>query len=276
MIQPNQDLIEKMKKAVLIGEEVLNHYFGQVLQVDHKHKAGLVTQADRESEYAITQALKDLGYDFNTLGEESATEESFQYLDRREEPCWILDPLDGTTNYVHGFPVFAISLALYQGGQILAGIVQAPKMGVGGEVYWAVKGLGAYLNEQKLQVNQQQQINDSFVATGFFADDEEQLQEQLPIFSNLVRETRAIRRAGAAAYDLALVARGTFDAFWERGLKPWDTAAGALLVSEAGGLVQSYKGLAYHPKLNSVVAGNSKLITTIQQKINPFLRNSTD
>lgn len=276
MIQPNQELIEKMKKAVLAGQDVLNHYFGKVLQVDHKYKAGLVTQADRESEDAIVKSLRDLGYDFNVLGEESATEASFKYLDQRDEPCWILDPLDGTTNYVHGFPVFAISLALYQGGQVLAGIVQAPKMGADGEVYWALKGQGSFLNGQPLMVNQHHQIQDSFVATGFFPEDEDQLQEQLPIFSALVRETRAVRRAGAAAYDLALVARGTFDAFWERGLKPWDTAAGALLVTEAGGFIQSYKGLAYHPKYNSVVAGNEQLVLTIQNKIKPHLRPITD
>lgn len=276
MIHPNLELINNMKKAVILGQEVLNHYYGQVLQVEHKYKAGLVTQADRESESVITQALKNLGYNFNLLGEESATAESFRFLDHRAEPCWILDPLDGTTNFVHGFPVFAISLALYQEGQILAGLVQAPKMGNQGETYWAVKNQGAYLNETKLKINHQHQINDSFVATGFFAEDEEQLQEQLPIFSTLVRETRAIRRAGAAAYDLALVARGTFDAFWERGLKPWDTAAGALLVTEAGGLVQSYKGQFYHPKLNSVIAGNTQLVQIIQNKIQPYLRSVTD
>lgn len=274
MLDLNRILLD-MQKAALQGEDVLNAYFGRVLKIEKKLKAGLVTQADRESEQVIESALRSFGYDFLFLGEESFQEGRMDFLES-DRPCWILDPLDGTTNFVHGFPVFAISLALYHKGQIQVGLVNAPKMGSQGERYWAVHGQGAFFNGEPIRVSEQTNMEDAFLATGFFAEDEEQLREQLPIFENLVRRSRAIRRAGAAAYDLALVARGVFDAFWERGLKPWDTAAGSLLVQEAGGQVQSYRQKSYHPGLNSVVAGNTALVTEIQKLIGPGLRSTTD
>jgi myo-inositol-1(or 4)-monophosphatase len=127
-----------------------------------------------------------------------------------------------------------------------------------------------------MKVSQSYLPSEAFVATGFFAEDEEQLNEQLPAFESLVRRVRAIRRAGAAAYDLALVARGIFDAFWEQGLKPWDTAAGSLLVEEAGGVVQTYRGKPFHPKYNSIVAGSPPIVKEVQNTIAASIRSTTD
>ena len=258
-------ILTDMQLAVKKGAEVLDHYFGRALVVEKKFKAGLVTQADRESESVITETLSHMGYDFEMVGEESFGQNMWE--PHSEKPYWILDPLDGTTNFVHGFPVFAISLALYQKGRVQIGVVLAPKMGRDGELYTAIRGQGAYLNQTKLNVSSCVRIDEAFLATGFFSEDEAQLQEQLLIFGKLVRKARAIRRAGAAAYDLALVARGTFDAFWEKGLKPWDTAAGYLLVEEAGGLVTNYEGAPFHPSSHSILAGNPKLIKSIQSEM---------
>jgi len=263
-----------MLLAVKKGEEVLNYYFGRVLQVEKKLKAGFVTQADREAEVAITQALQAFGYDFDMLGEESFQEKKWE-PSSFSKPCWVLDPLDGTTNFIHGFPVFAISLALYLKNRSEIGIVFAPKMG-SGELYTAIRGQGAYWQGNRLKSSELERSEDGFLATGFFAEDEGQLREQLPVFEKLVRKSRAIRRAGAAAYDLALVARGTFDAFWEQGLKPWDTAAGYLLVEEAGGLVETYRGRPFNPKYNSIVAGAPNLVKEIQSTIADSIRATTD
>lgn len=267
-------ILDDMLLATKMGEEVLNHYFGRVLKIEKKLKAGLVTQADRESEDVITKKLVQLGYDFKMLGEESYSGSGWDCLES-EEPCWILDPLDGTTNFVHGFPVFAISLALYSNKRTQVAVISAPRMD-GGEVYTAIRGQGAFFRQSRLSVSQNQVTEDSFLATGFYAEDEAQLKEQLPVFEKLVRQSRAIRRAGAAAYDLALVARGTFDAFWEQGLKPWDTAAGSLLVEEAGGVVETYRGQVFNPKYNSIVSGSSALVKEIQKTISHSIRATTD
>jgi len=267
-------ILDDMLLAAQKGQEVLNHYFGRVLKIEKKHKAGLVTEADRESEDAITNALHSLGYDYKILGEESYTGQGWEQL-RIDEPCWIVDPLDGTTNFIHGFPVFAISIAFYQNGQTQAGLVLAPKMGQG-ELYTALRGQGAFYNGHQIKVSQSSTLSEAFLATGFFAEDEDQLNEQLPAFERLLRKARAIRRAGAAAYDLALVARGTFDAFWEQGLKPWDTAAGSLLVEEAGGIVQTYRGKSFHPQYNSIVAGAYPIVREVQETIASSLRPTTD
>jgi myo-inositol-1(or 4)-monophosphatase len=281
-MNPSNKILDHMLLAIQKGEEVLNHYFGRVLTIDKKDKAGLVTQADRESETVITQALKNFGYPFAMLGEESYYEQQKKeilssYLDS-SEPCWILDPLDGTTNFVHGFPVFAISLALYHKGETRIAVVSAPKMGAlqAPEVYTAIQGQGAFCSGVPLVASSLSLMKEAFLATGFFAEDSDQLKEQLPIFQEVLPQCRGIRRAGAAAYDLALVARGTFDAFWERGLKPWDTAAGTLLVREAGGVVETYKGLPFHPGYNSIVAGSSPLVSHLQGIMKNKIRNITD
>lgn len=273
MLDLDQILI-RMVEATKVGEKSLLTYFGRVLKVDKKFKAGLVTQADKESEEVIKNYLGASNFQFNFLGEESFQSGDLQYLES-EEPCWILDPLDGTTNFVHGFPVFAISLALYYQRQVQVGLVYAPLMG-GGEMYTAIRGQGAKLNNEKITCSQQIDLGESLLATGFFPEDQEQLREQLPIFEKLICESRAIRRAGAAAYDLALVARGTFDAFWERGLKPWDTAAGSLLVEEAGGNSTTYRGVQFNPKLNSIIAGNKNLVSQLQKLIQGHLNASTN
>ena len=274
------DILQDMLRATTYGRDVLNHYFRRGLEIEFKYKAGLVTQADREAEQVIFSSLRQLGYDFLELGEESlagakdVVQACAELLNSATKPVWILDPLDGTTNFVHGFEVFAISLALYDKGQITHGLIWAPRLGgEQGTVYLACQGVGAFKNGQSIRVSQREQLKDSLLATGFFHEDENQLQEQLRIFSTVVKRARGVRRAGAASLDLAWVAEGVFDGFWEKGLKPWDTAAGILLVREAGGEVCTYSGSAYSMQELSLVAGNRHILDSLCQSIQMGLKN---
>jgi myo-inositol-1(or 4)-monophosphatase len=144
------------------------------------------------------------------------------------------------------------------------------------ETYVAVRGKGAWVNGKPLHVSATESVEDSLLATGFFGDHEENLQEQLKIFSQIVRRSRGIRRGGSAAYDLTQVARGVFDAFWEKDLKPWDTAAGMLLVTEAGGKISTYRGQKYDPYRKTMLATNQKLHLPLQQLITPHLDPTSD
>lgn len=239
------------------GREVLLHYYGRLSHVEKKHQAGLVSEADKESEKVIFEYLRSQFPDDEFLGEESAYgHDSNLTAGDPQRRRWIVDPLDGTTNYIHQFPIFAISIAMEFQNEIQVGVIDMPKLN---ETYYAVKGHGSYVNDKKMQVSSCDDIENAFLATGFISDFEDVISQQLAVFSKLVRQCRGIRRAGAAAYDLTQVARGVFDGYWERNLKPWDSAAGILLVREAGGLVSTYSGSKYSPYDNTLVATGPKL-----------------
>ena len=239
------------------GREVLLHYYGRLSNVEKKHQAGLVSEADKESEKVIFDYLRSQFPDDEFLGEESAYgHDSNLTAGDPQRRRWIVDPLDGTTNYIHQFPIFAISIAMEFQNEIQVGVIDMPKLN---ETYYAVKGHGSYVNDKKMQVSSCDDIENAFLATGFISDFEDVISQQLAVFSKLVRQCRGIRRAGAAAYDLTQVARGVFDGYWERNLKPWDSAAGILLVREAGGLVSTYAGSKYSPYDNTLVATGPKL-----------------
>ena len=237
------------------------HYFGQLKKVQEKAHLGLVSEADLESEKVITKELKAAFPDVNVLGEEGA------FLTRDEHvssTTWVVDPLDGTTNYVHGFHVFCISIGLQWDGELVAGLIDVPLLN---KTYSAAKGRGAFANGERLSVSKTQTIKDSLLATGFFPDNEAALRDQLMIFSDLVFEARGIRRAGAAAYDLCLTAEGVFDAFWEPNLKPWDAAAGVVLVREAGGVVWNYSGDDYRLGDKTLMSGTRAVCTQLKERI---------
>ncbi len=257
-----QNLREITLKALIaarMGREVLLSYFGRVKDVQEKFQAGLVSEADKTSEKVIEAYLKAQFPKFDFLGEESAPED-LKKASESDRPQWVLDPLDGTTNYIYGFPVFAVSLALQYRGQVLVGVVDAPLLG---KVYCAWKKGGAFCNGEKLQVSTCGQINKSLLATGFFSEVEDELKLQLGIFEKAIRKARAIRRAGSAALDLCWVASGVFDGYWEKNLKPWDVAAGLLIVQEAGGVITNFKGEPYNLFMDSIVAGNSTMVEQI-------------
>lgn len=261
-------------KAAKLGREVLLHYFGRLEKIEEKFQAGLVSEADKESEKVIFEYLRKNFPGDEFLGEESAGDlTNVQPTEKGSgRGRWIVDPLDGTTNYVHQFPIFCVSIGYEVDGVMQVAVIDMPMLG---EVYTAVRGCGAFVNGKPLRVSQTADFHNSLLATGFFSEHEENLKEQMDIFSHLVRKARGVRRAGAAAYDLAQVARGVFDGYWEKNIKPWDAAAGILLVREAGGSVLTYRGEEYNPYHNSIIAANPTLTKQFVEFVKPHLLKST-
>lgn len=264
-------------KAVSLGREVLLNYFGNLEHIEEKFQAGLVSEADKESERVISEHLRKNFPDIEFLGEETfaathGTGTKVDWQQAGKQGRWILDPLDGTTNYIHRFPIFCISLGLEFDGQMQLAVIDVPMLQ---ETYTAIRGHGAFVNGRPLRVSKSTDLKSSLLATGFVAEHENIISEQLKIFDDMVRKCRGVRRPGAAAYDLALVARGVFDGYWERNIQPWDAAAGILLVEEAGGVVQTYRGDVYTPYKNSIVAGNATVVGEIQKVLSPHLSEGT-
>lgn len=253
--------LNSAKKAARAGREVLLHYFGQLKKVQEKAQAGLVSEADVESERVIGEILGTEFPQIPFLGEEGAFSAGDSQV---KASSWVVDPLDGTTNYVHGFHVFCVSIGLQWQNDVVLGVVDVPILD---KTYWSAKGQGAFLNGERIQVSERRAIKDSLLATGFFPDNSGALKQNLKIFSDLVFEARGIRRAGAAAYDLCLVAEGVFDAFWEPNLKPWDAAGGVSLVREAGGVVWNYADGDYKLGDSTLLAGNPEICQAIRERI---------
>lgn len=268
-----QQVLGTAIKAVSLGREVLLNYFGNLEHIEEKFQAGLVSEADKESERVISEHLKKNFPDIEFLGEESyAAGAKVQWETAGARGRWILDPLDGTTNYIHRFPIFCISLGLEINGQIQVAVIDVPMLQ---ETYTAIRGQGAYVNGRRLFISKTTELKKALLATGFVAEHEHVIAEQLTIFNDVVRKCRGVRRPGAAAYDLAQVARGVFDGYWERNIQPWDAAAGILLVEEAGGIVMTYRGEKYNPYKNSIIAGNPTIVEELRGVLTPHIVNET-
>jgi myo-inositol-1(or 4)-monophosphatase len=250
-------LINVMTRAANKAGRLLARDFGEVeqLQVSKKGPADFVSTADHKAERALKAELSRARPGYGFLMEESGSEAGSDPARR-----WIIDPLDGTTNFLHGVPHFAISIALEQDGEIVAGVVHNP---IQDEMYWAEKGQGAFLNDRRLRVSARRRLEESLIATGlpFMGHGDVPLaQAEL---GALMPRVAGIRRFGAAALDLAYVAAGRFDGFWEDGLSAWDVGAGIVLVREAGGFVTEINGgpdplngrsmLAANPALHGLV-----------------------
>ncbi|MFZ3230835.1 MAG: inositol monophosphatase family protein [Pseudobdellovibrio sp.] len=255
---------EAALSSVKIGRACLLGYFGKISHIETKDKAGLVSEADRICEDLMKTELSRLCPEVDFLGEESSFLANETEFKASKNARWILDPLDGTTNFVHQFPIFCISLALEVNQQIEIGIIDMPMLN---QTWTAIRGEGAFCNGKKVSVSTTTDFSNALLSTGFFAEEPSYLDEQLKIFSYFVRIARGIRRPGAAAYDLALVSSGVFDLFWEKNLKPWDTAAGQILIEEAGGVLKTYEGSPYSPFEKSVVAGNPVLVEKFLQQL---------
>lgn len=269
-----QETLHLAIAAAKKARECLLGYLGRLKNIEEKFQAGLVSEADRESEKIIFDHLRKFFPNDEFYGEETSQDNGPKTPNMdSKNGRWIVDPLDGTTNFVHQFPVFCISIGYEIAGELELAVIDVPVLG---EVYTAQRGQGAFLNGKKLHVSSTIEIEKSLLATGFFGAHEDALQEQMRLFAQVVRRARGVRRAGAAAYDLAMVARGVFDAFWERNLKPWDSAAGALLVKEAGGCVQTFRGNKYHPYKNTIVAGNHQMVQKLIQEFEPHLSADSD
>jgi len=219
----------------------------QPLGIEYKGEIDLVTEVDRACEDLLVGGLKDSFPDHDFLAEENV------YPSRSASHKWIIDPLDGTTNFAHGFPWFAVSMALEIDGEVVLGVIYHTMLD---EMFTAMKGGGAWLNGSRLLVSSRQPLRGSLLATGFSYDSATDQENNFAHFVNFQLTARGVRRAGAAALDLAYVAAGRFDGFWESKLKPWDVAAGQLLVREAGGAVTGFDGGDYSVYEHRILASN--------------------
>lgn len=233
------------------GALLLEHVHAP-LQIEQKaQRADLVTQADRASEATIVERLRAEFPQATILGEEGGVRRG------SSQERWIVDPLDGTTNFAHGYPLFCISIAYERDGELLAGVVYAPMMN---ELFAAERGAGATRNERPIRVSSIARVADAMLCTGFKPFDYE---TNAPYFARASRSAQAVRRDGAAALDLAYTAMGRFDGFWEFDLSPWDTAAGVLLVREAGGCVSALDESEYDLSGRTVLASNGAIHTEL-------------
>ena len=206
----------------------------------------LVTEADRASEQLVIERLRSHFPTHSILGEETGTHQA------SPEYCWYVDPLDGTTNFAHGVPMFNVTLGLERSGSIIAGVIFDP---LRQEMFTAERGGGAFLNNHRIRVSKVAKLEECLVATGF-PSYKRHLNVNIHFYHQLAMAPQGVRRAGSAALDLAYVACGRLDAFWEFGLKPWDMAAGLLLVEEAGGRVSDMKGRAANLRAANILADN--------------------
>ncbi|KEF42809.1 MAG: inositol monophosphatase [Cyanobium sp. CACIAM 14] len=244
-------LLGVAREAAVAGGRQLRSHFGRLEQVRQKGAAGnLVTEADLAAEAAVLAVLEQRTPGLAVLAEESGRREG------NGELQWCVDPLDGTTNYAHGFPVFATSVGLCWRGLPLLGALELPVLE---EHYWAAPGQGAWCNGRRLQVTACDRLDDALLATGFSYDRTERRDNNYAEFAWFTHRTHGVRRAGAAAVDLAFVAAGRVDGYWERGLAPWDLAAGVVLVEEAGGQVCAYDGGSLDLSAGRVIACGSGL-----------------
>jgi len=232
------------------------------LNVSHKSQNDFVSEVDVRAEQAIIDAIHKSYPNHAILAEESGEHTG------QEEFLWIIDPLDGTTNFLHGFPQFAVSIAVKYKGRLEHAVVYDP---LRQELFSASRGDGAMLNNKRLRVTPRISLDGALIGTGFPFKQQEHLDSYLNMFKALFPMTAGIRRAGSAALDLAYVAAGRLDGFWEIGLQPWDMAAGSLLIQEAGGLGGDFNGGSEHMQSGNVVAGNPKIFKAIRQHIHPFL-----
>ena len=254
-------LITVMEKAARKAAPRLRRDFNEVdaLQVSRKGPADFVSNADRAAEQAIAEVLTHARPDWGLLMEESG-----EVIGRETQARWIVDPLDGTTNFLHGMPHFAISIAAEVQGEVVAGLVHQP---LTGESFWAEKGRGAWLSDRRLRVSARRELVDCVVATGIPYQGHGKFAEFTGILSAVMPEVAGVRRFGSAALDLAWVAAGRFDGFWESDLKYWDVAAGILLVREAGGFVTDFRGQDNMVARAEIVAANGNIQSKLHRLV---------
>lgn len=236
--------------AALAAGRLLREHFGGVREIQYKGAVNLVTEVDIASEALIVDIIRTAFSDHGFFTEEGTTRSAL------ESPAlWVIDPLDGTTNYAHGYPTFCVSIAFLREGQPEFGVIYQPMLD---ELFVAERGVGAFLNGERIYVSQNDTLERALLATGF-PYDRERRREALAAFGRFTLAVRAVRRDGSAALNLAYVAAGRFDGFWESELSPWDTAAGILLVEEAGGKVTNFAGQPYRLDHTSCLASNGRI-----------------
>ncbi|QDQ25115.1 inositol monophosphatase [Chitinimonas arctica] len=227
------------------------------LRIETKDHNNFVTEVDRAAEAAIVQTLLDAYPGHAILAEEGGAKGESEYT-------WIIDPLDGTTNFLHGVPQYCISIALEHRGQISQAVVYDPNHN---DLFTATRGGGAFLNDRRIRVSKTKEMADGLIGTGFPYTTFGKLDMYVHMLKDVIQKSAGVRRPGAAALDLAYIACGRFDGFWELGLQPWDIAAGSLLVQEAGGLITDLDGETGYMESGNVVAGTPKVFAQLLQTL---------
>lgn len=250
-----------IRAARKAGDLIVRHLERvQGLEVRAKAHHDYVTEVDRLAEAAIIDTIHKYYPGHSILAEESGAH-------GQDEHQWVIDPLDGTTNFLHGYPQFAVSIALKHKGQLQQAVIYDP---LRQELFTATQGRGALLNDRRIRVSRQGSLTGALLGTGFPVRHHEALESYLATFKALFPMTSGIRRAGSAALDLAYVACGRLDGFWEFGLKEWDMAAGVLLILEAGGMVSDPEGGSNYLQTGNIVAGTPKVFKEMLKALEPF------
>ena len=253
-------IINIMTKAAYKAGNILIKDFREVenLQVSKKGIGDFVTSADLNSENTIIKVLQKAYPEIKIISEETSSDIELDKYDKK----WIVDPLDGTLNFLHGLPHFAISIALMIKDEVISGVIYDP---IKDELFWAEKGVGAFLNDKRIRVSGRNKLKDALVSTGIpWKGMESSHKNYLKILESIMKNSSGIRRYGAAALDLAYVAAGRYDAFWEFNLKTWDIAAGSLLVKEAGGYVGNINKNENYLYTGNIYACNNNLIDELE------------
>jgi myo-inositol-1(or 4)-monophosphatase len=256
---PNFEYVPRITAIAREAGALLMQHFDQHIQIEYKGEADLVTVADRKSEALIRERICVQFPGHDILGEEEG------FRDTGSEYRWYVDPLDGTTNFAHGFPVFCVSMALQHKGSMIAGVCYDPTRD---ELFAAEHGKGAYLNERSIRVSKISRLAESLVSTGF-PSHKRHKNPNIYFYHQITLRSHGVRRAGSAALDLCSVACGRYDGFWEFNLNPWDTAAGVLIVEEAGGRVTDFQGGPFQLNSRETLASNGlihdELLNEFQQ-----------
>lgn len=259
MVNIATDVVRRASKIILRAVDHIDS-----ISISEKSRNDYVTEIDKATEQEIISSLRKVYPDHRIIAEESGV------LEGNEENTWIIDPLDGTSNFIHGFPHFAISLAFQSKAKIEHGVVYDP---LRNELFSATRGEGARLNDKKIRVSSRKKLEDALIGTGFPFRQPQHFKTYLSIFETLFPQTADMRRAGSAALDLAYVAAGRLDGFFEIGLKPWDIAAGVLLIKEAGGLISDLDGKENYMNSGNIVSGNPKIFKGLIQAIQACLHD---
>ncbi len=260
------DLLNPMQAMAREAGALLMRYFHEHVQIEYKGDVDLVTVADRESEKLILERIRKQFPTHDVIGEEGAR------IETGSDYKWYVDPLDGTTNFAHGYPVFCVSLGVESRGQRVAAVVYDPTRD---EMFAAEKGSGARLNDKTINVSTTSNLAQSLISTGF-PSKKRHKNPNIHFYHQLTLRSHGVRRAGSAALDLCNVASGRFDGFWEFNLNPWDTAAGVLLVEEAGGKVTDFSGGEFDIASHETLAANNLIHSSLLQEFQEILAGRED
>jgi len=244
-------MINKIINIAKEAGEVIRNGFGENLQIEFKTgDNNIVTNIDKAAEKIILDFVKTEYPNHSIIAEESGTKHN------SSDYTWVIDPLDGTTNFAHGLPIFAVSIGVQKNDKTIAGVIYDV---MNNKIYVAEKGAGAFVNNEKISVTKNKILSEGFVVTGFPYNIKKELNRTINVFTTFLLKTRGVRRLGSAALDLCYVASGVFDAFWERELNPWDICAGMLLVEEAGGRISDFMGNPINIFSKQILASNGIL-----------------